>query len=107
MGPGMETMTTLQAALDAVRTTSESQAADWRETHRELGKRRMQIMLLKEALDHFGQHTIQCRHWTDWTACNCGLAEALTIGAALATGTDVVRGASLDPPTVTPPPDWP
>jgi hypothetical protein len=46
-----------------------------------LGQGRAQVQMLREALDRFGQHTIQCRHWTDHTRCNCGLEDALRIGA--------------------------
>ncbi len=95
------------AALDAIRATCADYDAAMRETHRELGKRKMQVTLLREALARHGMHQPICLFPRALDApfqCHCGLDAALTIGADLATGADVVRGASLAP---TEPPERP
>ncbi len=97
-------MTKTDAALDAIRATCSDYDATMRETHRELGKRRAQVLLLREALTRHGRHDGWCADYRLTGACSCGLADALTIGADLATGADVVRGASLD---ATEPPERP
>ena len=90
-------MTKTDAALDAIRATCSDYDAAMRETHRELGRRRMQVQLLRDGI------SIALAH-DDGPAMRRVLREALTLGADLATGADVVRGASLD---ATVPPERP
>jgi hypothetical protein len=48
-------------------------------TDYELGARRMQVVLLQDALRRYGAHRDWC-HTAHGSPCNCGLAEALRIG---------------------------
>ena len=59
------------------------------DVHFQLGAREMQVHLLREALLRYGKHADYCH--VSWRRCTCGLAEALTTGADLATIADVLR----------------
>ena len=45
----------------------------------ELGARRMQVVLLRDALSRYAQHHEWCKS-ADGHACNCGLADAFRVG---------------------------
>lgn len=60
-----------------------------RDVHFQLGAREMQVHLLREALLRYGAHRDYC--WNHNERCICGLREALTLGADLATLGDVLR----------------
>ena len=63
-----------------------------KDVHVQLGAREMQVHLLREALLRYGVHGDYCRFGTSALArCTCGLREALTVGADLATIADVLR----------------
>lgn len=54
------------------------------ETHegvfRWLGRREMQVQLLRDALRHFGQHAETCGMHRPAQRCTCGYELALTLG---------------------------
>ena len=75
-------MTKTDAALDAIRATCSDYDAAIRETHRELGTRRAQVMLLRDEISRALAND-------DGPAMRRVLRQALTIGADLATGADI------------------
>ena len=75
----------VSAAIEQIQATSAEMSAAMREQARELGQRRAQVMLLREALARHGGHPA----WCDATLsnrqllghCTCGLADHEVAGA--------------------------